>query len=161
MPVAAAIPAALGVAGIIAGNAQQKAAQKNNDNQQAMAVQNANDASAAGKAQYESYLASHPSPLQGLMMGARPMASNAIQGNQNVNASSLFAGGSQPMPGGQQHPPMDLQSIIAHMMSLYGAAPGMASRYGQTQAPAPQSPMPQGIGAMNTIHPIPGPQGRL
>jgi len=100
---AAIIPAALGVASLVAGNSSQKAADKNNQNQQTAAVNNASQAAQAAQSMYNSYATAHPSPFAGAnVAGPQAGAYSTSPQQAGVIQRILAAAG-----GGQQQPTMN------------------------------------------------------
>lgn len=97
---AAALPAiisgALGVAGLVAGNAEQKSALKNNENQQSSAIANAQKAGQTATGNYNAYSAAHPSPFTGggsTVTGPGPQVPG-----QNKMAQAILAAAGQQAP---------------------------------------------------------------
>ena len=100
MPLPVLIPLVLGVASMIGQNVQNKAAIKNNETQQAAAVQNAKDASSAAQNQVSSWLTSNPNKIEGggsaptLSGGPSPLAgTNGAPGaaGHQLNLNQLMA----------------------------------------------------------------------
>lgn len=85
MPAAVAIPLALAGATMVAQNVQNKAAQKNNDNQQHAATQNAQAAWQHAQAQLAQWMQSNPAPFSGGMNIARPTPYGATPPSPTVS----------------------------------------------------------------------------
>lgn len=111
MPAAATIvPAVMGIAGMVSQNAQNKAAQKNNDNANASAVANAKAAYDQAQTALNPYLQAGAAPSGGVVGRPTGMTTKAAPPPQQVNAASLLAnlgGASSP----QQPAPMQPQSM--------------------------------------------------
>jgi hypothetical protein len=144
---AALLPAILGGASMIGQNIENKAANKNNDNQQAAAVQNAQAASQAAFQRLQQFLAQNPSPANGVVPG-RP-------GGLTMNSGAIAQGGPQnagaTLQGGQQGPPhfnglpMPMRPGMRPPMTGAPVMPG-PPRVGVnsgTAAQAPTAPPPQ------------------
>jgi hypothetical protein len=135
----AAISAVLGLGSMISQNDQNKAANANNLNQQAVQQANAQKAYTQAKNDLAGYTAANPPPVQGVMPGrAKPIVGNPNSGTgaftpQPVNAASLLgrtaaSGGGAAQPQGQQVNPQILQLIrqaLANVAQQRQAQPAM------------------------------------
>lgn len=121
MPAAVAIPLVLAGASMVASNVQNKAAIKNNDNQNAAAVGNAQNAFNTARTNLADWTKNNPSPFASATIGRPTGAFGVPYQPSNVNASSLF---SQPGAGQLEHPGATPQpasnpiaGLIMHLMS--------------------------------------------
>lgn len=144
----AAIPLVIAGATMVASNMQQKAALKNNENQQAASVQNAQGASNAAFQRQNQWLQSNPAPFShGFNLapppGGAPQATLSAPSTQSI-MQGAFSRGTPDAPW----------SNFNHALSQ-GVAPGTAgfhpSAFGSPQAllggnPAPHPPAPIGSG---------------
>lgn len=135
------IPAILGAAGLVASNSQQKAAEKNNLNQQQGAVENARTSQADAMKQIQAIIASSPSPFSGQRI-AGPSGGYGPQGGGGMQtAPSPFAAAIMGPQVPQGYPP----ALQAPSMPQGGPPPPQAPLLGAPQAPSmpPGAPAPQ------------------
>lgn len=135
------VPAVLGITSMISQNAQNKAAIKNNENQQAAAEENAQKSRAQAMQAIAPFTAPGATPFANKSIST-PGASTAAPGANayglngtggQVNAASVMQGGPQGQPQGQ--PPQQGQmdpKMMAMFMQFLKSAMG-----GQQQPPPP------------------------
>lgn len=117
MPAAVAVPAALAGLSLVTGNAQAKAADKNNENQQKGAVENASAAAQAAQSLYNGYASAHPAPFTGASV-SKPAAMNTPNPAQNSVVQKIMQAAQPPQqpnvaaPKPLQPPPQAQPNIV-------------------------------------------------
>jgi hypothetical protein len=157
MPPAVAVPLAIAGVGLVSQNANNKAAIKNNEVQQASAVGNSKEAYATAKNDLNSYINAHPAPFSG-MTPDRPQAGS--YGPGGVTSPSSYNVRSGPSKSGAPALPQGLMALIqAIMQQQRSTQPTQRS----TNTPPPAGPTAtdpaQQIAASDAGSPPPRPDG--
>lgn len=148
------IPVALGLAGLVGQNVQNKAAQKNNDNQQAAAEQNAQQNYAQAQQNLANWFKSNPSPFSGLQLGAAP---GGPQPGYSIAQQVMGVGPNGYVGAPQQVPGTGIPPGLIQRIMNYGLPPPASSAQ-RSMLPGPRSVNAQSLRLpvvpnLSTLHP--------